>query len=132
MGNAWFSIPWPSKFWKVQNITLLELIPIVVALATWGKILTNQVVIIHTDNDALHFVINKQYSKEDEVKEWIRYLVKLGLKYNILLKAKWISGSENYLADALSRLEVDKFLKLHPSANRKASITPSLESFCED
>ena len=130
--NEWFSIPWPSQFWKVQNITLLELIPIVLALATWGKILSNQVLIIHTDNDALHFVINKQYSKEDDVKHWIRQLVTLSLKFNILLKAKHILGKQNILADALSRLDVKKFLKLHPTASRKASIPPPIDSFLSD
>ena len=127
-GKEWFSVPWPTKFWTVQNITLLELIPIVLAIATWGKLLVNQVLIIHTDNDALHFVINKQYSKEDEVKEGIRCLVSQCLKFNILIKARHISGTANYLADALSRLEVEKFLRLYPSASKKASVPPPVES----
>ena len=127
--NYWFSIPWPSEYWKEQNITLLELIPIVLALNTWGGILKNQVVLIHTDNDALHHVINKQYSKEIEVKPWIRELVTVCLSHNILIKASHISGTDNFLADHLSRLEVALFLQKHGSANKEASLPPNLSTY---
>ena len=102
------------------------------ALATWGKELTNSVLKIHTDNEALHFVINKQYSKEDLVKTWIRKLVLLSLEFNILLKAYHISGENNFLADHLSRLEVDKFVNLHVSANEQPSAPPNLTNFAQN
>lgn len=131
LDNEWFSVAWPSQFWKNQNITWLELIPIVIALNTWGPKLTNMVVKIHTDNEALHFVINKQYSKEIEVKEWIRKLVKLTLKYNILVRAFHIEGKKNESSDLLSRLEVEKFLSKHKTANKNSTNTMSLCSFTE-
>ena len=95
-GKSRFSIKWPSDHWKHENITLLELIPIVVALHTWGGDLSNGVLKIHTDNEALHFVINKQSSKEEPVKEWIRKLVSLTLKYNILIKAFFVEGFNHF------------------------------------
>ena len=116
----------------MQNITLLELVPIVIALAAWGTELTNAMVKVHTDNEALHFVINKQYSKEEAVKNWIRKLVTLTLKHNILLKACHISGKANYLADHLSRLEVCQFLAIHQTAENKQTQTPNLNFFAEN
>ena len=43
-----------------------------------------------------------------------RKLVLVCLKHNILFKAKHISGFKNTLADAVSRLEVERFKKLAP------------------
>ena len=132
LDTAWFSKAWPSNKWKEENITFLELVPIVVSLSIWGESLTNCVVICHTDNDALHFVINKQYSKEPIVKDWIRKLVSLSLKHNILIKAQHIPAENNYLADHLSRLEVLSFLekyelKYNHPANTYPSVTTDIE-----
>ena len=123
LNKSWFSVKWPSDHWKQENITLLELVPIVVALHTWGKSLSNGVLKFFTDNEALHFVINKQSSKEEPVKEWIRKLVSLTLKYNILIKAFFIEGLNNYLADHLSRLEVPLFLAKFKSADKTPTST---------
>ena len=41
--NSWFSLQWPSEWWSLQNITFLELVPIVVALETWGPSLKTDV-----------------------------------------------------------------------------------------
>ena len=59
-GNHWFSIPWPSLWWTEQNITLLELVPIVQALEAWGPVLRNQCVQLNTDNQALTHIITTQ------------------------------------------------------------------------
>ena len=120
-GNLWFSIPWPSPWWKNQNITFLELVPIVQALESWGHSLRNQCVQLNTDNQALTYIINSQSSKEDLVRFFIRKLVLIALKFNILVRAVHIPGKSNRLSDALSRLQVAEFLLLHPSA----AITPT-------
>ena len=118
MHNSWFSLQWPSEWWSLQNITFLELVPIVVALETWGPSLKNHCVKLNTDNLALSYVINKQTSKEDLVRRFIRRLVLTALKFNILLKASHVPGYNNTLSDALSRLQVSRFLTLHPSADK--------------
>ena len=125
-GNKWFSVPWPSNWWRSQNITLLEFIPIVLALETWGVLLKNQVIQFNTDNLALTFVINKQASKEDLVRTFIRRLVLSALKFNILLKAVHIPGHFNKLSDSLSRLQISRFRELHPFADDKQSLVQSL------
>ena len=125
-GNQWFSIPWPSTWWTEQNITLLELVPIVQALEAWGPILRNQCVRLNTDNQALSHIINSQTSKENLVRILIRKLVLIALKFNILVKAVHIPGSLNSLSDALSRLQVAKFHLSHPSADNKPTSTTPL------
>ena len=126
-GNYWFSIPWPSQWWLSQNITFLELVPIVLALETWGHHFKNKCVFLNTDNLALVYVINKQSSKEDLVRILVCRLVIAALKFNILLKAVHIPGHFNTLSDCLSRLQIPRFLALHPTAHKEPSSTPPLQ-----
>ena len=46
---------------------------------------------------------------------FVRRLVLICLKYNIVFKAKHVPGSKNVLADSLSRLQVDTFRRLAPA-----------------
>ena len=48
-------------------ITLLELIPVVLAISTWGSQFSNKKLTMHVDNEALVSVINKQTSKSKNV-----------------------------------------------------------------
>ena len=124
--NFWFALTWPSAWWPNQNITFLELIPLVLALESWGPKLRNQYVRLYTDNIALVFIINKQHSKENLVRIFIRRLVLAALKYNILIKASHIPGHHNILSDCLSRQQIARFLTLHPTAEKIPSPIPSL------
>ena len=128
-GTRWFSLPWPGQWWRDQNITLLELVPIVLALEVWGEHIRNHCLVLHTDNFSLMHVINSQSSKEDLVMCLIRRLVLKALHANVLIKAEHISGVNNVWADALSRLQVSRFLELHPSADKvPSSVTPLPQS----
>lgn len=52
LGSHWFFGPWDDS-WRGQNITLLELYPIVIAIHIWGTILSNKCIYFHTDNIAV-------------------------------------------------------------------------------
>ena len=125
LDNHWFYGEWPA-WWKHQNIVLLELVPIVLAVETWGCEFQNAAVTCHTDNEALVAIINKQSSKLRVVMTMIRRLVQASLKYNFLFKAVFVPGLRNQKADALSRFQVQLFRRLHPTANRQPSAFPSL------
>ena len=116
-GSKWFSLAWPSVWWSEQNITFLELVPIVLAIEAWGKEIRNHCLVLHTDNMALKHVINAQSSREDLVMTWVRRLVLQALRHNVLIQAVHVPGTMNILADLLSRLQVSRFLELHPSAD---------------
>ena len=60
-GTNWFNGKW-TKWWTGQNITLLELYPIVVAIENWGHELQNKRFVPKTDNAALVAVLQKQTS----------------------------------------------------------------------
>ena len=57
LGTSWFYRAW-SRQWVSQNITLLELYPIVLAVQIWGNRLANGRIMFYTDNQALVPIIN--------------------------------------------------------------------------
>jgi hypothetical protein len=105
---------------------LLELYPIVIALEFWGSELMNKRLVIHTDNMALVAVLQKQTSKDALAMCLVRRLVLACLPMNILLHVLHVPGVDNGPADALSRLQVDKFRTLCPSADGATVAIPPL------
>lgn len=120
-GPFWFFGPWCIEG---IPITPLEFYPIVAALYVWGKELKNRSISMFTDNLALVHIINKQTSKDPCIMLLMRFMVLYCLKYNILFRARHVCGARNILADALSRLQVQKFRSLHPHANSHPTPIP--------
>ncbi|XP_033758566.1 uncharacterized protein LOC117340891 [Pecten maximus] len=126
-GNNWFYGTWVIKVQEQKvNIAILELYPIVLAILAWGDQLKHKCIRFFTDNQALVPVINKQSSRDPILMRLVRKLVLSCLNYNILFKCVHIRGHDNSLADALSRLQVEKFKKLCPSASPEPTQVQSL------
>ena len=102
-GAQWCYGEWPRE-WKGQIIAILKFYPIVLSLLLWGDKIRDKCLTIFTDNEALVHVINKSTCKDTTLMIFVRKLVLVCLRQNILFKAKHISGFKNTLADALSRL----------------------------
>ena len=126
-GNEWFFGTW-SEWWIEQHIMIKELYPIVIALEIWGKQFCNKRLTLFTDNMSLVPVLAKHTSRDKIVMILVRRLVLTCLTNNILLDAYHIPSGKNTLSDCLSRLQVEKFQKLHPNANRYPVKTPDLPS----
>ena len=122
-GSRWFYGPWDTPQ-KDTNITVLELYPITVAVHLYGLLMSNHCVTFVSDNEAVVAVINSMTCKHKQVMALVRPLVLACLKYNIFFKARHIPGVENTLADALSRLQVQKFRHLAPSARQEPDLIP--------
>ena len=116
--NHWFSQAWPSDWWKAQNITLLEIVPVFLAIKSWGAKLANSAIIIHTDSEPNVGSLNSLSSEERLVMFYIREIVLHNLISNIMFQAIHICGHDNVRADKLSRLQVQAFRELHPLADR--------------
>ncbi len=114
---------WPES-WKKHNIVLLELYPILLAFKMFRKKLQNMRVILHTDNQALVHIINNQTSKDPNIMVLVRDLVLTLLQNNTEVTAVYISTKNNYLADALSRLQVDVFHEMAPWAEELPTPIP--------
>jgi hypothetical protein len=67
----------------LQDITFLELFPVVVAIYLWGHQLENKKLMFNIDNKAVVTILNKKSSKSPRVMNLVRKLVLITLKYNI-------------------------------------------------
>lgn len=114
-GNHWCYGKWPAH-WAYSNIAILEFYPIVLSLFLWGHEMKNSSILFFTDNESLVYVINKQSCRDKRLMIFVRQLVLTCLSNNILFRARHVAGSRNYLADALSRLQVQTFHRLAPSS----------------
>ena len=63
--------PWPEEFGSF-HIDILELFPIVLAVETWGRTMTNRRILFLSDNEATAFVLNKMSSKDSIMMKLVR------------------------------------------------------------
>lgn len=112
--NKWIVLQWPTEWNEniLQDITFLELVPIVLAVTTWRKQLTNKKVIFHVDNLALVDILNSKSSKSSRVMSLLRPLVLITMNNNIQLKCCHIQGSRNDIADSISHFQWARFTRL--------------------
>ena len=124
LGAKWFCGEFDERE-KSIDITTLELYPIVMATILWANNLSNLNLIIHTDNQALVYIINNQTVKNNErCLRLLRLFVLNCMKSSILIKAQHIPGKQNRWADMLSRQQVQAFLAEATHANRKPTQIP--------
>lgn len=92
-----------GRYTNPQDISFLELVPIVLAFTVWDHPLQNKKINLHIDNLALVHIINKQSSSSDKVMSLIGLLVLVTLINTIQLKGQYVPGKHNARADAISR-----------------------------
>lgn len=108
-----------------KNIVLVELFTVLVAINIWGEQFKNKG-LLHLDNKGVVFAINCLSSKSPRVVTILRHLVLCCLQFNIWLKASYVEGEYNIIADSVSPAD-GQFPKSRPSGNAMSST--SLGSF---
>ena len=61
--NHWFQLQWPVEWAKV-DITVKELVPIIVAAAVWGRCWRRLHICFHSDNMAVVVILKKRSAKD--------------------------------------------------------------------
>ena len=74
------------------SIAVKELIPVVLAAATFGRIWPGKIVQFVVDNKAVVSVLNSIYSKEVHIMHLVRLLVFFAARYNFWFSATHIPG----------------------------------------
>ena len=99
---------------KGLHINALELLTVVIAIKLWSLKLAGLSVELLSDNTTCVAVINSQYSTNVFMQRCLRELwLQLAL-FNIQLVVRSVRGSDNWLADSLSRFHVGEVsTKLH-------------------
>ena len=70
-----------------------RIFPIILSLFLWGHEMKNRCILFFTDNEALVHVINKQSCRDKIMMSFVRQLVLICLRNNIVFKAKHVPGS---------------------------------------
>jgi len=104
-----------SKEWSRLDIVAKELLPIVLACAVWGPLLSGCRVEFKCDNQSVEESIRKQSSKEAISMHLLRCLWLLSAHFDIRVMAYHIPGVVNTVADQLLRNQPDSF-KLTPTS----------------
>jgi len=108
--GAVFGVEWFSGTWDTTQaglcITFKELYPICVACATWGHRWSRKRICFHTDNEAVACVIRSGTSKCSNVMSLLRTLFFICARGNFMVSALHIPGTDNVLADSLSRQDL--------------------------
>ena len=116
--GAFFNGRWFRGDWSPQqlelSITYKELFAIVVACATWGIEWLR--VEFQCDNQAAVECLKTGTSRSPAVMALIRTLYSICVKHNFLIRASYLPGISNTIADALSRNKMDAFRTFAPTA----------------
>ena len=121
--GKWFQLQWPAS-WRDVNITTKELVPIVLAAAVWGADWKGKNVMALCDNAAVVATINKGSCKEPESMHLMRCLAFIRARSQFNLFSSHVSGTDNDLADALSRDNLQYFLLHYPQAQQSPTPLP--------
>lgn len=124
LDTHWFYGSWSDQF-IVYQITYKELFPIVLAIEIWGTKLTNKCILLHSDNNAVVHIINKQTCKDKDIMFLVRRLVLACMKWNILIRSEHVQGKQNDLADMLSRLQIAQLRQKAHWVDSDPTIVPS-------
>ena len=119
----WFHIQWPDS-WSAHSITVKELLPIVTAVALWGRNWSQQRVLCRCDNMAVVHLLQKRSSRDKTIMHLLRSLHFFLARHDIRLTATHIPGKFNVLADALSRNHLQVFHQQAPMANQEGIAIP--------
>ena len=108
----WFYMNWQLDLpqFSDEHINVKEALTVCFAARRWCHRWKNKRIIIHTDNTTALALINKGTSKSQIIMAELRNLFWLSTKFNFHIRAVHLPGSQNFAADAISRLHDKRYL----------------------
>ena len=113
-GQAYMIQQWDKQFIINENpsIMYLELYAVVAAVLAWIHKFENSRIVIYTDNKGTKSCVNNFTSSCKNCMVLIRILVLKQMIHNTRIFARYVESSKNGPADALSRLNYGRYLRL--------------------
>ena len=105
------------------SIAYLELFALCIGIFTWEKKLQNIRISIFCDNQSVVAMVNSNTSKCKNCMYLLRLLTLNNMIFNRKVNVIYIPTKDNYLADDLSRLRINRFLRRAPKGTKT---TPEL------
>jgi Reverse transcriptase (RNA-dependent DNA polymerase) len=121
--NQAFASPYVHLTMSTFDINIYELKAILIALQTWGPHWSRKSILISTDSATAQSGLCRHTLKDPSENEVLRQILLLAAKHDIALIPRWISGTSNTLADALSRSYNDIIADICPHWQNLKSLT---------
>ena len=113
--HRWLQLEWAGLL-QEAIIATKELIPVVLAVAIWGRHWAKKSIRILSDNSTVVSAINSNTSRVPDMAHLLRCLAFLQAHFQGQISAGHIPGIHNTAADAISRNNKSQFLSLCPQA----------------
>ena len=110
---GWFQVQWPDS-WQGISIAAKELVPVVIAAATWGRLWQRTCIRFRCDNMAVVSVLRSRTSRDRLLAHLLRCLTLYAATYRFDFVAEHIPGVHNSAADAISRNNLTLLSSLCP------------------
>ena len=121
---GYVQIRWPGG-WEEVDISVQELVPVVVVAALWGRLWQGQHICFHSDNMAVVSVLKARTAKTPLLMHLLRCFSFYCAYYRFHTSCVHVPGTLNLAADALSRDNLPLFLSLVPQVPQQV-VPPSL------
>ena len=123
--GAWFCSTFNACQVPIRlSIAFKELYPITAALSAWAPSLCGKRLMFHCGNEPIVTIIRKGSSKCPHIMALLRYMFFVCANNCIEISAVHIPGSQNCIADALSRFQLNRFHHLVPQADQHRTPIP--------
>ena len=94
------------------SIEYLELYGVTVAVVNWLRLFGNMKIVLFCDNQAVVNMINNATSSCKNCMVLLRIIILEGLVRNTRVFARYVTSKDNGKADALSRMQINRFWSL--------------------
>ena len=111
--GSYFCLQWPPS-WSAVDISVKELVPLVLAAVLWGPTWAGCHVLFHVDNMAVVSVVQHLNARDPLLGHFLRCLFLYAAMFQFKFSATHIPGVNNTAADALSRGNFSFFHSIFP------------------
>ena len=111
----WLQLQWPGGL-EDWSIAQKELLPVVLACMIQGHQWRGSRIVVYCDNEAVVEMLGAGYSKEPNLMHLLRCVFLVAAFNELSLRPMWMPGSNNKVADAISRNNMVMFWLQAPRA----------------
>lgn len=112
----WIADTWPPPL-QGRSIQWKELYPIALACLLWGHSWSGKKILFHCDNQAVVDIWASGTSRDPDIMHLVRSIFFSGATHHFTILVAHITGTDNSIADSLSRLQMVRFHQLAPAAD---------------
>ena len=122
MGH-WISKPWPPQL-QDRSIQWKELYPIAIACLIWGQQWSGKKLLFHCDNQTVVDIWASGTSRDPLIMHLVHSIFFSAATHHYTVLVTHIAGTNNSVADSLSRLQITLFRHLAPTADVEPTPVP--------